>query len=283
MKLTEICIYPIKSCQGIKLTSAQVTAKGLKDSINPAFYDRNFMLVDEKGQFLTQRQYPLMARIKVLIKNETLIITKVDTSIQPFQLLVNNNKPKKKVTIWGDKILGIDQGDEVAKWFQDALNLTHTCRLIRQSDHHIRAIDSRYSFKKNQPVSLADGYPFLLTNTASLSELNNRLKIKYPQQNQQITMDRFRPNLVIESDKPFIEDSWQEIKINSVKFSLVKACSRCLITTTDQKTGIQNSLKEPLNTLSNFRQIPKQGIMFGQNLIAYNEGVINLNDSVEFS
>lgn len=283
MKLTEIWIYPIKSCQGISLTSALVTNKGLKDAENPTFYDRNFMIVDQGGNFLTQREYPQMARIKVTINGENLILTKINSDLADFQLSPNNNKAQKKVKVWRDNTVAIDQGDEVANWLKSALELKKPCRLVKQSDEHIRAIDSRYSINKNQPVSFADGYPFLLTNTASLAQLNQYLEDKYPQQNQQVNMVRFRANLVLETNQPFAEDNWQEITVEKVKFKLVKPCTRCIITTTNQQTGERNKLKEPLATLSTFRQIPKQGVMFGQNLIALNEGIISLNSSVNIN
>ncbi len=308
MKLTEIWIYPIKSCQGISLSSAELTAKGLTDSQQPAFddqipsatfsdlalpaafgdrakhatfSDRNFMLVDSQGNFLTQRQYPQLATIKVSINGNNLILKSEDSTINPYEFCPRDNNSEMKVKVWRDHTIAIDQGDEVAKWFQSALNLDQSCRLVKQSENHIRAIDPKYSTKANQPVSFADGFPFLLTNTASVEELNRRLEEKYPQQNQQITMNRFRPNLVIETNEAFIEDTWQEISLGKIKFRLVKPCSRCLITTTDQKTGDRNSFKEPLATLSSFRTIPQQGIMFGQNLIALNHGIINVGDLVE--
>lgn len=289
MKLTEIWIYPIKSCQGINLSSAEVTPKGLRDIQQPTSYDRpscaifsdrNFMLVDLQGNFLTQRQYPQLATIKVTIQDNSLILESENLTITPYQHHPQDYNSEIKVKIWRDNTIAIDQGDQAANWFQSALQIEQPCRLVKQSNKYLRAIDPQYSTAKNQPVSFADGYPFLLTNTASLAELNQRLEAKYPQQNQQIMMNRFRPNLVIETNESFIEDRWQKISLGEVKFKLVKPCSRCLITTTDQKTGSRNSLQEPLATLSDFRQIPRQGIMFGQNLIALNQGKIELNDSV---
>ncbi|AFZ53343.1 MOSC domain-containing protein [Cyanobacterium aponinum] len=279
LKIVNLYIYPIKSCQGIEVKSAQVTAKGLcliNNSCNCTVGDRTFMLVNEQGKFLTQREYPQLATIKVDISDNNLILSSENNDISPFELTILEENISRKVTVWRDETIGIDQGEEVAKWFKNALKLNTNCYLVKQSPQYIRPINSKYSLKENQPVSFADGFPFLLTNTASLAELNHQLKVKYPQDNLQIPMKNFRPNIVIDTDTPFIEDTWEEIEINLIKFKLVKPCSRCIIITTHQKTGARNPYKEPLLTLGNFRKT-QDGIMFGQNMIALSEGVIHVS------
>ncbi|MBL1209630.1 MOSC N-terminal beta barrel domain-containing protein [Geminocystis sp. GBBB08] len=287
MKIINIFFYPIKSCQGISLTKAEITPKGLRDFFQPAFdnraapfYDRQFMLVDEKGKFLTQREYPQLATIKVEIAENQLYLSCEDYRLSPFKLTPCINKNLMNVKIWRDNTIAIDQGNEVANWFKNALKIDISCRLVQQSDQHIRAINRDYSTQENQPVSFADGFPFLLTNTASLEELNQRLKNKYSEEKFKITMDRFRPNIVVETSESFIEDTWKQIQINEVKFQVVKPCSRCLVITTDQKNGNRNPDKEPLLTLSNFRNT-SEGIMFGQNLIATNNGIIQIGDQLK--
>ncbi len=280
MKVISIFLYPIKSCQAISLTKAEITPKGLRDIFQPTFYDRQFMLVDEKGKFLTQRQYPQLATIRVKIEGSKLYLSSKNGGISPFELIPSTHKNSMKVNVWHDHTIAIDQGDEVANWFKNTLKIDIFCRLVQQSDHHIRAINPNYSTQENQSVSFADGFPFLLTNTASLQELNQRLENKYPQEKLQITMDRFRPNIVVETSEPFIEDTWKMIKIGKVKFEVVKPCSRCIVITTDQKTGKINPLKEPLLTLSSFRNT-SEGIMFGQNLIAIDDGIVEIGDQLK--
>jgi uncharacterized protein YcbX len=282
MKVKELYIYPIKSCRGISVKKAEVTPKGF-------LWDRELMLVDSEGNFLTQRQYPLLATIEVNITDDTLTLSVGDNfSSQKYQESVFSFKPtfsgkEVKVKIWGDRTIAIDQGDAIADWFHKALRLPSNlkCRLVRQSNRYIRAIDRKYRTKSNQFVSFADGYPFLLTNTASLAELNHRLQEKYPQQNQQVPMNRFRPNIVIETDQPFIESTWQTIKIGEVIFSIVKPCTRCIVTTTNQITGERNLLNEPLAILSSFRQVKNQGIMFGENMIPENLGIIEIDNQLK--
>ncbi|HAN75037.1 MAG TPA: hypothetical protein DCQ51_07455 [Planktothrix sp. UBA8407] len=275
MNLVGLFIYPIKSCGKIALNQGDVTLKGLD-------WDREFMWVDQSGQFVTQRTYPQLAKIRVQQLGELIELSVEDQDVKPFQLqpiLIGISKP---VQVWRDQTIAIDQGDEVANWLQKALKIDHQFqfRLVRQSPNFIRPVDPNYAVNINNQVSFADGYPCLLTNTASLAELNRKLTETYPISSPEIPMNRFRPNLVIDPDQPFIEDEWKVILIGEVYFDLVKPCSRCIVTTTDQNIGERNPLKEPLKTLATFRKQPG-GIMFGVNIIPRNTGKIQVGDSVE--
>lgn len=138
----------------------------------------------------------------------------------------------------------------------------------------------KYAVKESDRVSFADAYPFLLTATASLSELNRRIS-EIPGSNLEIAMERFRPNIVVTTEEPFCEGNWQSVKIGEVEFTLVKPCSRCIITTVDQTTGAKNELKEPLRTLSTFRQFGTAGVMFGENMVPRSQGIVKVGDKVE--
>jgi hypothetical protein len=269
--VTDLFIYPIKSCQRIRLEEAQVNSKGFA-------WDRELMLTDKKGKFITQRQNPNLATIKVEIIGDTFILTKTDNPPETFSFKPTLTGTQVPVEIWGDRTIGIDQGDEVASWFQKALQLDY-CRLVRQSPQHRRPVDIQYAQTPNDIVSFADGYPFLLTTTASLRDLNKRLMAAYQDESQTVPMGRFRPNIVINTEEPFVEEYWQSIQIGEVRFALVKPCSRCVITTTDQTTGERNPLAEPLKTLSTFRLV-KQKIFFGENMIPLNTGVIRVGDRI---
>jgi uncharacterized protein YcbX len=264
MQVTGLYIYPIKSCRGIALEQAIVTAKGL-------LWDREFMLVDTQGNFLTQRQYPQLATVAVALLEQSLILTWEAHSLI---LHPQDEGNRSAVLIWRDRTWGIDQGDTVADWFSEILR--QPCRLVRQAPEAIRPVDSRYAPNTSTPVSFADGYPLLLTGEGSLAELNRRLAEKG---SSAVPMDRFRPNLVVDSTTPFIEDEWQKIEVGGVKLAVVKPCSRCLVPTTDQKTGERNPEQEPLKTLQSFRRSPL-GVLFGQNLIPETVGIIRRGDDV---
>lgn len=269
--VSEINIYPIKSCRGISLEQAEITQKGF-------LWDRELMLVNEAGKFLTQRQYPQLATVKVEIQDNNITLSSTEKSLQTITFQPTLTGEPIKVEIWGDRTTAILQDHHVSAWFTTLLN--YPCYLVRQSPNHIRPINPKYAQKNDLPVNFSDGYPFLLTNTASLVELNKRLEATYQNKEQTILMNRFRPNIVIQTEQPFIEGQWKSITIGEIPFSVVKPCTRCVIITTDQLTGQRHLLQEPLKTLGTFRKSAK-GILFGENMIPLNLGVIRVGDLVE--
>ncbi len=274
MQVVELAVYPIKSCRGFTLEAATIAPTGFAG-------DREYVIADAQGQFLSQRQCPQMAQIAVTASGDQLVLSAPEGDLEPFAWVPTSSGPEQPVQVWRDRTLAIDQGDAVAQWLQRALQLEQTVRLLRQTPQHIRPIDPAYATQPNQPVSFADGYPFLLTNTASLADLNHRLQAAYPDGVDVVPMNRFRPKIAIASDRPFAEDDWQAVQIGSVVFDTVKPCSRCIITTTDQQSGQRNPLNEPLRTLAQFRQQPAAGILFGVNAIARQAGTIRVGDRVE--
>ncbi len=273
MIVSQLCIYPLKSCQGIELQQTQIKTQGF-------LLDREMMLVSGSGKFITQRQFPQLAKVIVELDENQITLRLSDETLPPLVFTPTLTGTAIEVEIWRDRILAIDQGNEVAQWFRQLLNLElgKVCRLVRQSGEHTRLLDKKYSSDRDNPLSFADNYPIMLTATASLVELNQRIIEIHQQQKQAILMDRFRPNIVIETIEPFIEDIWSVIQIGEIKFTVAKPCSRCIITTIDQISGEKNQLKEPLNTLGTFRQLSEQGVMFGVNMIPQNEGIIKVGD-----
>ncbi|MBE9114345.1 MOSC N-terminal beta barrel domain-containing protein [Lusitaniella coriacea LEGE 07157] len=274
MHVTGLFIYPIKSCRGIQLQQAEVTPKGF-------MWDREFMVVDEKGLFLTQRKHPNLARVNVQIEGDYISLSTDENRVPPLQFQPTSNGKAIEVTVWRSHLRAIDQGDAVAAWFQTVLNTQENFRLVRQSPDDPRFVNPKYALQGNETVSFADGYPFLLVNTASLANLNQRLERAYQNDSQTVPMNRFRPNIIVDTDLPFAEDTWDSIQIDRVIFDLVKPCDRCIIITTNQTTGERNPNREPFKILSSFRSVPKAGILFGENMIPRNTGILKTRDRVE--
>jgi uncharacterized protein len=276
MIVSELYVYPLKSCQGIELQQAQVATKGF-------LWDREMMLVSGSGKFITQRQFPQLAKVKVEIIESNINLRIEDETLTPITFTPTLTGNLIEVEIWRDRLLAIDQGDAVAQWFQQLLNLepNKVCRLVRQSPEHLRLLESKYASNQEKSLTFADNYPIMLTASASLIELNQRIVEIHQQAKQAIPMNRFRPNIVVETTEPFVEDTWSVIQIGEIRFTVVKPCSRCIITTIDQQQGAKNQLKEPLNTLGTFRQLSEQGVMFGENMIPQNEGTIKVGDRLE--
>ncbi len=262
MNLQDLYIYPVKSLGGIRLETAQALQRGFQ-------FDRRWMLVDENGKFITQRVEHILAHLKTQLTDENLWIydKRFPENKISFNLDNYSNSPID-VSVWDDHVEAAHVNAEIDRWFSNYLN--KPCKLVFMSENGLRPVSEAASFT-DVNVSFADAFPYMLISQASLDELNNRLSEPVP-------MNRFRPNLVISGTTAFEEDTWAEIKIGEVHFKLIKPCARCILTTIDQETGIKGI--EPLQTLSKFRKVENK-VIFGQNLLVLNEGVIRVNDSME--
>jgi len=262
LTLKEIHIYPIKSLGGISLQSAKVEERGLQ-------YDRRWMLVDKNGMFLTQREHPQMALLQVNIKDDTLQVSHKVKAISNLQLPISSEQLSNHmvVNVWNDVVIAKNVSHDADLWLSEALNLD--CQLVFMDNDSDRFTDRKYVDEPHH-VSFADAYPFLIIGHESLNELNRRLKEPLP-------MNRFRPNFVFSGGEPFIEDTWRDFMIGKLKFRAVKSCSRCVIPTINPDTAEKGN--EPLETLAKFRKVGNK-VMFGQNLVGYNEGVVKVGDRV---
>jgi len=249
--------YPIKSCRGITLTEAALTPYGLE-------HDRHWMVVDARGRFLTQRRFPRMALIRAAPGAEELTIEAPD---MPILSLPMAGEGELAVRVWGFEGVARDAGAEAARWFSDFLGVE--CRLAAATPALHRRVDEHYG---EGEVMFADGFPCLLIGQASLDLLNHKLP-------EPISMDRFRPNIVVSGSEPHAEDGWRRIRIGEVVFRVVKPCSRCTVPLVDQTTGERG--EEPTPTLARYRTGDDGEIYFGQNLIhESSEGVLRLGDPV---
>src|SRR5205085_2428266 len=93
--------------------------------------------------------------------------------------------------------------------------------LVYEPDAVERRVDTRYATDK-EIVSFADGYPMLLIGQSSLDDLNSRLQ-------ENLSIRRFRPNIVFTGGEPFEEDGLEAFKIKDILFYGLKLCARCCI------------------------------------------------------
>ncbi|QJD77148.1 MOSC domain-containing protein [Spirosoma rhododendri] len=257
MFLSALYIYPIKSLGGISVDEAVVEAKGLR-------HDRRFMLVTPDGKFITQRTHPIMALIDVRIDGDTLSVWhrhRADDVLNlPLDGAVPGTGETMAVSIWDSKDVPAQTvSAEADAWFSRVLAMP--CRLVYMPDTTHRPVDEQYA-RQNDPVSFADGYPYLLIGQSSLDYLN-RLVISETQP-EPMEMARFRPNLVVSGSKPYEEDGWATFRIGDLTFYGVKPCARCVLTTIDPTTAEKG--REPLRTLATYRQYTHK-ILFGQNVL----------------
>jgi len=260
LKISEIVVYPVKSLAGNHHSEAEIVATGFRD-------DRGWMIVDEQGVFITQRQHPSMSLIRTEVLERALQLTL--PGLQPVEIPTLDEGPGPRVEVWEQPCEAVDQGARAAELLSEYLG--RPCRLVRMSSAFRRQIKAKYHNGDDASLGFSDSMPFLLTSQASLDDLNGRLT-------EPIEMDRFRPNLVVSGGAAFQEDGWKRIRIGETRFCVAKSCVRCEITTVDQSTGIKGI--EPLETLGTYRAGPK-GVLFGRHLVHEGRGTIRLGDPVE--
>ncbi|HLG19051.1 MAG TPA: MOSC N-terminal beta barrel domain-containing protein [Bdellovibrionota bacterium] len=258
----ELWIYPIKSCRGISITATKVERRGFE-------FDRRWMVVNEEGQFLTQRTLPRMALIHVELTAEG---PRVSAPDQPPLLLQRNQTPfhSRSVVVFNDRVEAVDQGDRAAEWFSRFLGIR--TRVVYMPDDTNRRVDPEYGQSGDQ-VSFADAYPLLILSEASVDDLNRRLPAP-------ISFRRFRPNILVTGCDPYEEDRWKMIAIGDVSIEFVKPCERCSVTTVDPDTALRG--EQPLTTLAAYRKVDGK-IFFAQNAIPRRFGTIRVGDRLKIS
>jgi MOSC domain-containing protein len=257
IRVSGLFIYPVKSCRGIALDRAEVAATGFA-------HDREWLVVDRHGVFMTQRDWPGLARVEVSVVPDGIELA-ADGMARLAVAAPGPGASPQRVVIWRDECEAAPAGRDAAQWFSELLGTR--CRLVRMPPSTLRQVDQHFATAGDQ-VGFADGFPFLLLSEASLAELNRRLEEPLP-------MDRFRPNIVVAGCAPHAEDGWSRIVIGGLGFRVVKPCARCVITTTDQATGARG--REPLRTLATYRLFDGK-VLFGQNLVHEGRGTIQVGD-----
>lgn len=253
-------VYPIKSCRAMDLVAVRF------DELGP-LYDRRFMVVDENGRYLTQRQLPKLALITPRLGPTALVVS----APQMPQLKVAMSQHGAKLTeieVWRFRGPAEDVGEHAADWLSSFLE--RPCRLVRWSSSALREVNPAHA-RTQAATAFTDGYPVLLMNEGSVDDLGKRV-------GQRVAMTRFRPNLVVRGAEPYAEDHWRKIRVGELTLDVVKPCSRCAITTTDQLTG--ERAKEPLTTLATYRERDGE-VYLGQNCVHLALGSVRVGDEVE--
>lgn len=259
MKVTGLFLHPIKSCRGIRVDEARVTDRGLE-------HDRRFMVVDADGTFVTQRTELALARVETKLSAEH-----VEASVSGFGSvrvpLRDAEGPYRDVVVWRSEVRA--RAHEAGSAFFTEL-LGKPSALVHMPDDVVRGVNPKYG-RETDRTSFSDGYPFLLLSQASLDDLTARVGAP-------MVVERFRTNLLIDGDAPFVEDRMGTFTLGDVRFHGVKPCERCVITTIDPNTLDKG--KEPLRTLAKYRRNAEGGVLFGMNLVHDGVGSVRVGDVV---
>ncbi len=200
-------VYPVKSCAGIDLTHATLGPRGFDA-------DRQWMIVDDRQRFLTQRTHPALARVRTALTAEQLTLSASGVGsvsvARGLDAIDPAHAPTLLVDIWGDRVPALSAGAEAAAWLSNLLGTAAT--LVRPSPAMHREPDATFRGEVPAPVNFPDAYPLLICSTASLADLQSRMPAA-----ADLPMNRFRPNIVIEGCAAFAEDRMHELIDSEVR------------------------------------------------------------------
>ncbi|KAI3858654.1 hypothetical protein MKW92_003529 [Papaver armeniacum] len=268
--ITSIFIYPIKSCKGISVPQAPISSTGFR-------WDRQWVVVNAKGRACTQRVEPKLALLEAHLPadafnqgweptDSSYLVLRAPGMDELKVSLTKTCDVIDDITVWEWNGSALDEGDQVSEWLSKYLKKEY--RLVRfNTASQNRVVDPEYARSNQYRAMFHDEYPFLLASQGSLNALNELLE-------EPVSINRFRPNILVDGCDPFAEDLWTEIKINKSIFHGVKLCARCKVPTVNQETGIFSG-PEPTETLMKFRSDKVLGlkkkqagkVYFGQNLV----------------
>jgi|694.fasta_scaffold30097_5 uncharacterized protein YcbX len=240
--LKSISIYPIKSLNGIELSSAEILQHGIS-------FDRNWMLVDAENKFITRRERPELSLVKISLNEEGFQFS-FNTKTANLSIHANEfHSDKIESKVWDSEVFGYEEGENFNSFFSDFLK--EEVRLIRMPLHPERMETSPLTGEQT-PSSFADSFPILIIGTASLDALNAKLE-------EPIDARYFRPNLLFKTERPFEEDEWQEIKIGNVLLRKAKPCGRCRMINVNPDTGIYRT--DVMRELAKLRTVKNKVIL----------------------
>lgn len=309
-EIISLRMYPIKSCRGFAVTQTTLKEHGLD-------LDRRWMLVDATtNEFLTIRQIADMTRIGTGLSPDgtELIITipspnasdgegegkskKPSSTLRipshPTREWLEKNTTVAQVKIWDNLTDGYMYNDEINVPFSAFLGRPAALVYKGPTPRTLKGNGAPVRLGRVQSIGFPDVFPVLIASESSLSELNSRLVAKG---SDPITIERFRPNIIVKGGIPWSEDSWKTVRIChdpsekssslsrnlGIEFDIVARCARCQVPNVDPDTAVQHK-KQPWDTLVSYRRID-EGIKwkpcFGMLSAPRAEGVIRVGMKLE--
>lgn len=263
VEVAGLFIYPVKSMRGIRLDSAKLTHSGLV--ADTGLKDREWMVVDQRGRFFTQRQQPKMATVEPSIQRDHLLLEGEGLPSLALPLKPSQHAELREVKVWNDQLLAQDEGDGAARWLDEVFGMTGL-RLVRALSGEQRQVKEKYLQADEVAGNrFADGFPYLIANMASLASYNSELEAHGI---ATVRMQRFRPNVIIKGVDAFMENQLSELRHADYTLAPRKPCQRCSMINVNQASGVQINGNEPFTRLREMQTLnDKSGAYFGQNAI----------------
>lgn len=252
MNIIELNHYPVKSMRGVAVNAADFSPIGLR-------HDREWLIAQANGAFITARKLPILLHFHTETHAGSLKMIAPDgDSLSVYSKDYTEIAP---VQVWQDAFTAYSGDTAADEWL--SAKLGQAVRLFWLGERSTRLLPP------DTPLSFADGAPFLLTNAASLADLNAIL-------GEHFEMARFRANVVLDGAAAWAEEQWRRIRIGTAEFELFKPCKRCVLTTIDVHTLEKHPQQQPLAYLAKHR-----GAVFGMNMRTRQAGVLRVGDSIE--
>jgi uncharacterized protein YcbX len=259
LHIGQLFVHPVKSCGGIAVDEVRLVDTGFE-------FDREWMVVDRHGDFVSQREFPRLALVQCKLRGDEVMLRA--PGMLALHLRTDTVEGDCRVRVWDDLVSAFDMGDLAAQWFSDFLG-QQRMRLARCDPEWPRLASAEWTGKLEARTAFSDGFPLLVASTASLAELNRRL---VAQGHETVTMQRFRPNIVIEGfedahGEDFVDTLAIESADGEVVIKLVKPCGRCTIPDVNPQTAAQGHVVA--DTMQAYRAEPRIGgaLAFGQNAV----------------
>ncbi len=246
--ISGLFVHPLKSARAIACPRVRLSATGFE-------WDRQWMLINAHGVFLSQRTHPQLACIVPELEAGELWLRAPDLPALHLPRICSG--ARRSVRVHRDSCAGLDEGDAAAEWASRVAG--EPARLVRVPAIVERRANPAFAGTMPAPMGFADGFPVLVCNQASLDDLNTRLPERIP-------MERFRPNLVLEGLPPWAEDRIDSLTVDGVILRLVKPCTRCTIPSIDQQTGRPSTDPAPVLRQLRFDKT-LHGFTFGENAV----------------
>jgi len=260
MKIESLHVHPLKSAAGIHLDAAELDDFGLR-------WDRRWMIVDDNGVFVTQREHPELALVRTALEDDALVLSRPHAADLRVPFEPPQEAERMRVRVWADTCEAVRMDGGAAEWLGALLGRRVSLVFMPQDTH--RQVNPSYA-AQGRRVGFADGFPLLVLCRETFDDLARRAT-------EPLVVERFRANVVVAGAEPYAEDRWARIRAGDLELDLVKPCSRCTITTVDPETAERG--KEPLRTLATYRRMAGQ-TWFAWNALHSGPGTLRVGDEV---
>ncbi|XP_006835200.1 PREDICTED: molybdenum cofactor sulfurase [Chrysochloris asiatica] len=241
--VTNLYLYPVKSCAAFEVTRWPVGNQGL-------LYDRSWMVVNHNGICLSQKQEPRLCLIQPFIDLQQRIMVLKAKGMEPIEVPLEENSEQAQICqskVCADRVNTYDCGEKISRWLSELFG--RECHLIKQSSNFQRNAKKKHG-KDQSPgttatLSLVNEAQYLLLNRSSVLELQQQLNVSDENGKEELfpmsdLISRFRANIVTNGTKAFEEEKWDSISVGSLHFQVLGPCHRCQMICIDQQTGQRN-------------------------------------------